>query len=188
MTFCRILLLPFVLLPASALAQAESWTVLPESRIDLTYVGNPMRGGGSFEQVSGIVRFDPDAPEAFTADIEIDVTSLQLRDVLATKLAQEAAWFDGDTYPLAHFQADGAVATDDGFSTEGMLTIKELSLPIPVHFVVTVDGDTAFAAGETSVSRSAFELGTSDQEVDQALQDRVSVTINVFANRPVPAP
>lgn len=115
---------------------------------------------GTFRQFSSQFRFDPAAPTAAEAVLDLDLTSVdagspEASDELASKL-----WFDIKRFPTARFVAEGVtVLGDDRYELRGKITIKghTRDLTTAVTFIPTKDG--GLFEGAFILQRADFAIG-----------------------------
>ena len=131
-----------------------------QSRLVFVYqqMGVPVEG--AFTRFSAQLFFDPAAPAAAKAMLDLDLTSVdagspEANDELASKL-----WFDTKTFPTARFIADGVtVLGDNRYELRGKITIKghTRDLTTPVTFMPTNDG--GLFEGAFILKRADFAIG-----------------------------
>ena len=131
-------------LAATAATAAELTTVRAEQS-SLTFVfrqmGVPVEG--RFTRFSAQLRFDPSAPTAAEAVLELDLTSADAGSAEANDELAAKAWFDTKAFPTARFVAEGVtVLGDNRYELRGKMTIKGRTrdLVTPVTFVPQGDG------------------------------------------------
>ncbi len=147
---------------ATPLAQATEYhTVLPkQSAINFEYrqMGVPMKGG--FQRFTTRMRFDPARPETASAQIEIDLASIDAGSADADDESAGRLWFNRSAYPKAQFVSSQIRALGNNrFEMRGTLTLKGRSreLTVPVSF--TPGKDAATFAGAFTLKRLDFGIG-----------------------------
>ena len=146
------------LTPARA---AELTTVrTDQSRLIFVYqqMGVPVEG--AFTRFSAQLLFDPAAPNAAKAVLDLDLTSVdagspEANDELASKL-----WFDTKRFPTARFVAERVTALGDHrYELRGKITIKGRTrdLTTPVTFTPASDG--GLFEGAFTLQRADFAIG-----------------------------
>ncbi len=106
------------------------------------------------------IGFDPEAPEAASLRVEIDVGSLNTGDgALNAEIAAEA-WLAAGSHPTAVYVAEGFAPIGDGsYRADGLLTLRGVTAPVPLEFEIEIDGDRAEAVGAARVTRAEFDVG-----------------------------
>ena len=165
---------------APVLEQAASDWMVSDGTIGITIrqLGNPV--SGQFDNWTAVIKFDPEATGTLghvTATIAIG--SLHLGSV--SDQAMGTDFFNADAFPTATFDAD---ITEDGstYVADGTLTIKGITIPVTLPFVLNLQGDTAEMAGSLSLDRRDFQIGQSMAD-DTNLGFDVAVTVNLTATR-----
>ena len=76
-----------------------------------------------------------------------------------------ADWFSSDLHPVANFESSGfSRVDDDTLKVEGMLTIRETSLPI--SFPLVLNRQDASASGGFTINRLDYAIGAAEQPDD----------------------
>ena len=146
--------------------------------ITITQLGNPV--AGQFDDWTAAISFDPEATGVMghvTATIAIG--SLHLGSVSGQAMGED--FFAAETFPTATFDAD---ITADGttYVANGTLTVKGITVPVTLPFVLQLNGDTATMAGSLLLDRRDFQVGQSMADATNLGFD-VAVTINLSATR-----
>lgn len=164
------------LLLVSGVSVAAPLAVGPATRSTLTAT---FRQAGvavesPYTRFSGQIQYDPKNAAASTANIEVDVASLDLGDPAYGEEVAKRSWFDSKTHPKATFISTAIKPlAANRFEATGQLTIKgrAVGLTVPVTVATTTAG-TAFD-GSLVISRKAFGIG--DRIWDEVLEDEVIV-------------
>lgn len=123
---------------------------------------------GTFDEFSGTFSYDPDEPDASSANVEIDVTSLDSNHAERDKHILSDDFLNASEYPTATFESTGFESTGEG---EGELT-GDLTLHGQTQsIIIDVDhiggGDDPWGnyregfEGETTLTLSDFGIDTS---------------------------
>jgi len=93
-----------------------------------------------FDDITGALDFDPNAPTASRLDVKIDPKSVSTGDTdWDNKLATDGKYFDGNTYSEIRFVSTSAVKTSNNTGqVTGDLTLKGVTLPVTLD--VTYNG------------------------------------------------
>jgi polyisoprenoid-binding protein YceI len=143
---------------------------------------------GRFTDVQGTVVLDDQNPAASSADITVNVASIDTREPQRDAHLRSADFFDAETFPTLTFRSTGVrELTDDGFKLAGDLTIRGVTREVTLD--VTVEGRTRDAWGgqragysaTTRIKRSDFGL-TWNQLLETGgvtVSDEVKITLDV---------
>ena len=184
MTLLRLLLTAGLLaLPASA--RAAVWTVdTQKSRIGFSgvQVGAPFQG--RFTRFTAQIDFDPAAPEAGRARIDIDLTSAVTGDAQRDAALPQTEWFDTKANAQARFEATRFAARGgDAYEAIGTLTIRGVRRDAVLPFRLTRDGATARAVGHLDLVRTQFGIGQGPWASGQWVALEVGVDVDVMATQ-----
>jgi polyisoprenoid-binding protein YceI len=90
---------------------------------------------GTFEQFEGRAHLDAANPAASTAEVVIEVASINTRQAQRDEHLRTNDFFDAPTFPQITFRSTGIeVLSPDTFALTGDLTIKGNTNPITVEF------------------------------------------------------
>ncbi|WP_309472527.1 MULTISPECIES: cytochrome b/b6 domain-containing protein [Rhodobacterales] len=158
---------------------ASEWVVTQGTLgIGITQLGNPVQG--QFDDWTAAIQFDENATGTLgTVTTTIAIGSLNLGSVGGQ--AMGADFFDADVFPTATFDAD-ITADGPAYLATGTLTIKDISVPVSLPFVLNLQGDTAEVAGSLALDRRDFAIGQSMAD-ESNLGFDVAVTIMFTATR-----
>ena len=104
-----------------------------------------------FDDISGALKFNPDAPELSTVDIRIDPTSVSTGlPKFDDEIAKSGNYFDAGTYPEIRFVSTGIKLTGDatGLIT-GDLTLKGVTKPVTLDVIFNGAGKSFGNPGKT---------------------------------------
>lgn len=140
---------------------------------------------GSFGEFD--VRYCMEAGQPVSGRIEVRVALASAdsnnRDRDEALLGEEffdVARFDHSTWTSTSIEADG-----DGYRAEGELTLRDVTAPQPIDFVLAPDGDALRARGQFSMSgaanvdRQTFNVGTGEFADPEFVRNRVDVEFDV---------
>lgn len=120
----------------------------------------------------------PDGPRG-AVTVTIPVSSLSLGSV--SEQAMTPDYFDATAFPTATVTAD-LIQAGDRLTAEGLLTIKDQSVPVSFPVDLTLTGDDATASGALTLDRRRFDIGTGVQDPGTLGFD-VGVRFEVTATR-----
>jgi polyisoprenoid-binding protein YceI len=143
---------------------------------------------GRFTAVSGTVVLDEADPAASTADITVEVASIDTRESQRDAHLRSADFFDVEKFPTLTFRSTGVSGiSDDGFKLTGDLTIhgvtRQVTLDVSHEGRVRDPwgGERAGYAATTKIKRSEFGL-TWNQLLETgglAVSDDVKISLDV---------
>lgn len=178
----RSLALAGALLASDALpAIAADWKMdAGASRLDIATTFEKTPVPGAFKEFEVRMRFDPDKPGDGRLDVIIAVKSADFSNADVNKAIAGAEWFDFARFPQAEFHATEIRRTDGNrYVARGILSLKGVERPVEVPFTFTESGATARIAGELTVQRGAFGIGTGEWAATNAIGADVKVRFDV---------
>lgn len=139
---------------------------------------------GRFRDFEAAIRFDPQALQQSRFEVNVTIASVDSDSPDRDQGMLEPEWFDAEHHPLARFETTG-FSTDDGggFRADGELTIKGITRPVALSFTWDSDGRSARLAGETSVRRTDFEVGSGDWQEDDTIGFDVKIVFDLDLRR-----
>lgn len=167
-----------------ALAQEHpAWTIVAEDSSiawATKWKTTPVKGG--FERFTADIRFDPAALEDSEATVTVDIESIFLKGEDARKTLTNDNWFDADDHPKAVFKTKRIRrAEDGGYEALAELTIRGIAHEVALPFSLDIVDGTAEMSGETTIDRTAFDIGGGSMNDDVA--EYVTVSVSVTARR-----
>lgn len=139
---------------------------------------------GVFKDFDARMQFDPDKPAGGRLDVTIKITSADMSSLDINKAIRGSEWFDFARFPQAEFHATeiGRTAANR-FLARGMLSMKGTQQPVEVPFAWTGTADAATIAGEISVNRRLFGIGTGEWAATNVVGAEVKVRFSVRLRR-----
>ena len=120
---------------------------------------------GAFNDFAGTLQLDGANPAASTAEVTIQVASIDTRSADRDGHLKSADFFDVETFPTITFTSTAARAVDaEHYELTGDLTIRGITHPITIPFELTgtvVDpwGNTRVGfEGEVTINRKDWDL------------------------------
>ncbi len=149
-------------LSAAGHADAAELTIAPGGQSSLTFVykqmGVPVEG--QFTRFSARVSFDPAAPTAAKAALDLDLTSADAGSAEANDELAGKAWFDTKAFPKATFVSDSTKHLGDNrYEVHGAMTIKGRTREVVAPFTFTPKGDGGTFEGAFVLERADFAIG-----------------------------
>lgn len=147
---------------AAPVANAVEYrTVLPaQSAVGFEFrqMGVPVKG--SFRRFTPQMKFDPARPEAASAQIEIDIASINAGSPEADEESAGRLWFNRSVYPKATFVSSHIRALGNNrYEMRGTLTIKGKSREVIVPVSYTPGRHAAVFDGSFLLKRLDFGVG-----------------------------
>jgi len=166
------------LAPALAALAADGAIDASQSAIVATFRQEGVPVDAAFKRFSGAIVYDAAHPEAASAAVDVEVSSLDLGDESYNAELRKTAWFDSTHFPQASFRS-GAIkpGSADHFDATGMLSIKGKSQTVTVSITVQHTGRAPAFDGSFELSRKYFGVG--DPDWDAVLDDRVRVRFHL---------
>ncbi len=171
----------FTLVLGIAVAAAQ-WTMQPqqsELRFTGTQDGVPFEA--VFQKFTADIKFDPQDLTNSRFDVKIDLTSVHSGDEDRDFTIKSADLFDVHQWPSSHYVADRF--TDKGagkFAATGKLTLRDITLDVPIEFTFEKDKDGAWLRGAASLKRLDFGVGQGDWSDTSSVANDVKVRFDLL--------
>ncbi len=176
----------FALLLISGTSFAEDYKIDPaHSNVGFTIRHIVSRVSGKFSDVSGMVSYDPKAPEKFMAHATIQTTSINTDNDSRDNHLRSPDFFDVAKYPEITFKSTKAKKEGDRLMVTGDLTMHGITKSIVLAVEVLGVGNHPMSkapmvglAAELTLQRSDFGV---NNWTDAAgiLGDEVKITLNI---------
>ncbi len=175
--------LVFILIGAAATASADEWYVdRNKSTLGFEVVNNGKTVTGTFSTWNAKIIFDRDELDKAQIQATIITGSVKTEDAQAAGAITTAQWLDISSYPDAVFRVDNVVpAGGDLYEAAGTLELKGVKIAVFLPFTLIIEGNTAHAVGEATLSRSDFKIG--DGVPDSTVGNKVTVKLDLYATR-----
>lgn len=161
---------------------AANWDIQAEAshiRFTATQESEPFSGG--FAEFSGIIRFDPDTPEAGMVDITIPLRTVDAGSKDRNSTLPSKVWFSTKKFPEAKFTSGNISKVDAGYLAKGELTLKGVSVPLDLPFALDIQGDTAVMTSTVDMDRTLWSVGAAPWDTDEWVSRSVTLDIKVTA-------
>lgn len=165
-------------------AQAAQFGAVHTDKSEIAFVSRQMGVpvAGRFGKFSAQVAFDPAAPEAARARIDIDLASVDAGSKDANDEVRGKKWFDVKAHPTASFVAGSIKALGGGnYEVRGPLTMKGRTRDIVANFSLKQVGTTARIEGVFPFKRSEFGIGEGAWADPGVVADEVEVRFRLIA-------
>ena len=209
-------MLPFTLLAAGALllgttsfqglaaetaskpAAGSLWSADPaKSSLEFQFVQAGAKTIGRFSRFTAEIDFSPANLATGRFDVAIDMGSADTRDKERDDTLRMADLFNIVKFPRATYVASQFTAKGTGFEGKGKLTLRGVSLDVPVDFTFTPGTEAgkpvATLKGTATIKRLAFGVGQGEWKSTEWISDDVQVMFTLLlqprATRPaIPSP
>lgn len=131
-----------------------------KSRIAFGYQQMGVSMDGSFKKFASELHFDPAAPEAAKARIEIELASIDTGSEEGDEEAARKTWFDFANFPTARFESTAVKALGGNkYEVAGKLTIKGTTKDVVVPATFAEQGKAGVFEGSLTIQRGDFSVG-----------------------------
>ena len=146
---------------ATAAHAVEYSQVQPDkSQIAFAYQQMGVAMEGTFKQFAGQLRFDPAAPQAAAATIDVDLASVDTGSSEGDAEVATKTWFNTPAFPRARFESTAVKALGGNrYDVAGKLTIKGTTREVVVPATFTAQGNSGVFAGSLTIKRGDFAIG-----------------------------
>ena len=166
------------------LAEPVAWKVLGGSSLNFTTAWSGEVVAGRFDRWTADILFSPDALDRSRVKVSIDLASVKSGDEQRDASLPSSDWFDVATHPKATFIAERFTRTGEGrFIAHGRLSLRGVSRPLDLPFRLKIVGDRAEVSGVTSLDRTVFGVGQGEWANTDQIPAKVSIRVNVKAQR-----
>ncbi len=135
--------------------------------------------GGDIQGLKGSIIINPINPSASSADVTVDVKTIDTDNDRRDKHLQASDYFDVATYPQIRLVStsikEGAIPGNYIFN--GKLTIKDVTDEISFPFTVLPQDNGYLMAGSFSFDRLKYHVG----KESKTMGDNVDVTLKIIA-------
>lgn len=163
----------------------HGWAIVPaESKLTFrtTLYGSEFEG--VFGDFNGTIVFNPDDLANASADIRIGMKNVATGDADRDSNIQNSDWFDSENNPESRFKTIHFESLGDGkYIAVGDLTLRGVTLPVSLPFILDIQGNRAVMTGEVTLSRLDFGIGTGEWGDDKIVGRNVVVKIALIAIR-----
>ncbi len=171
-----------VLALAAGAAAAQQTVDYAKSRVAFAakQMNAPLEG--AFRKFEARIAWNAAKPEASTADVTIDVGSIDLGDKLFDDEAKSKAFFNAAQFPQARFTSTAVKALGGGrHEAAGKLTIKGVTRDVVMPFTLKPDSPSSVFEGAVTIRRLDFNIGEGSWKDTGILADEVQVRVRLVA-------
>jgi polyisoprenoid-binding protein YceI len=170
---------------ALACGGVQAQTVdLAKSQIGFGFRQENVPGEGAFRRFTAQVSFDPARPQATRANIEVDVTSIDIGEAGWNSDMQGAAWFNARQFPQATFVVAGAKSISGGrFEAPAKFTLKGVTRDVVATFTAKSDPGGTLLEGMVPLKRTDFRIGEGAWADTSAVANEVAVRFRLYLRK-----
>ncbi|MBL8415963.1 MAG: YceI family protein [Propionivibrio sp.] len=162
MNYAFSALLLGVLVSATTTANAIEFNQVQTEKSALTFVSKQMSVPveGRFRSFRGRLAFDPAKPAAASAELEIDLVSIDAGSKDANDELAGKAWFNTKVFPVAKFVLTSVKPLGDNrFEVAGRMTIKGRTQDLTAPVTLRQEGNSATLEGSLVLKRADYAIG-----------------------------
>jgi len=164
---------------AAAAAGAASYTADAQSRLEFVGVQAGAEFKGVFHKFTANVDFAADALAASRIDVQIDMNSVDSRDMDRDTTIRGKDIFDVAHNPTAHYVTKTITKTATGFSAVGALTLHGVTKDVPIDFQFVAAAAGATLTGKAKLNRLDFGVGQGDWKSTENVGDGVKINFSL---------
>jgi polyisoprenoid-binding protein YceI len=180
--FALALFSTLALTTSAAHAVEYSQVQADKSQIAFGYQQMGVSMDGTFKKFSSELRFDPAAPEAASAVIEVALASIDTGSAEGDEEAARKTWFNTKDFPAARFESTSVKALDGNqYEVAGKLTIKGTTRDVLVPATFTPQGDTGVFEGSLTIQRGDFSIGEGAWKAFDVVANDVVIKFRITA-------
>ena len=170
--------------PAAAPIAAANWDIQAgRSHIRFTAKQEGSPFSGEFQAFSGIINFDPAAPQNGSVKITVPLKSVDAGSNDRNSTLPGKVWFSAKAFPEAVYRSSEISKDGDGYIAKGELTLKGLSVPLDIPFNLDIKGDTAVMTGAVEMDRTQWKVGAAPWDTDEWVSKSVTLDLHVTAKK-----
>jgi polyisoprenoid-binding protein YceI len=161
---------------------AQTYTPVDEgSKVKFVIKNFGINTGGTFEGLTGTIKFDPDNPANASFDVSVDAKTVDTDIEARDKDLRKNHYFDVEKYPTLSFKSTRVTKTNtkEYLYLFGNITIKGVTKEIKFPFKATPKDGGYLFEGSFDLNRRDFNVGSRSM----SLSDVLTVTLSVFAKK-----
>jgi len=163
-------------------AETGNWDIQAEgSHIRFSALQEGETFTGEFEEFSGLIRFDPENPEAGSVKIDIPLKSVDAGSNDRNSTLPDKVWFSTKKFPIATFTSTDVTVVGDGYLAKGALSLKGVSIPVDLPFDLALDDNKAVMTSSYEMDRTKWDVGAAPWDTDEWVSRTVMLDIQVTA-------
>lgn len=170
--------LMLALLISSSAASAADFSVLQPQQSNLVFVSTQMGVPveGEFKKFNARLLIDPGKPETGTAQIDIDLASIDVGNAEAHAEVIGPSWFDTAKYPRASFSSSKVTRIAAArYEVAGKMTIRNVTREIKAPFTLEQKSDVLIITGMFPLKRLDYGIGSGIWGDTDTVADEVQI-------------
>jgi len=171
-----------VVLLMPLLAGATEYSKVQPDKSSIAFVSRQMSVPveGAFKTFNAKVRINPAKAETGSAQIDIDLASIDAGNSDANDEVKGKSWFDVAGYPRAVFVSSAVKALGGGkYEAVGKMTIKGKTQEVRAPFVLKEDKGLLNIDGEFALKRLDFGIGSGSWSDTSVVADEVQIKFHL---------
>ncbi len=159
-------------------AAAANRTLVPaKSEISFSVKQMGVAVSGQFKRYSAQIDLDAAKPKASSAEVTVEIASLDTGDGDADAIALDTPWLNKIGFPKATFKSSAVRALGGGkFEADGTLSIRGKSRQLTVPFTTQDQADkSTLVTGQFSIKRADFGIGGGEWNEGDLVANEVPV-------------
>lgn len=155
-----------------------------KSSVQITFKQMEVPVQASFKRFSANIELNEKNIEQSKAQVEVDMSSLELPAPEYNKEVQKKEWFNSPQFPKAIFVASSMKSLGAGkLQVEGKLSIKGKSSTINFPMTYSTAGSQQIFEGSLPIKRLAFNIGEGEWKDTSMVADEVSIKFKVVTSK-----
>jgi len=177
-------LLPLLLASLAGNATAVEFSQVQPDKSTLTFgykqMGVP--SDGKFRKFAAAIAFDPAKPAAATAQLEIELASIDTGSKEGNDEVVGKQWFNVKSFPTAKFVSSSVKPLGGNrYEVAGKLTLKGKTQEVSAPFTVKQEGAVAVFDGGFTLKRLDYAIGEGPWADVGTVANEVQITFHVVA-------
>lgn len=165
---------------AAAAAGVASYSAdAQQSRLEFVGVQAGADFKGVFHKFTADVDFAADALGSSRIDVQIELNSVDSRDVDRDSTIRGKDVFDVAHNPTAHYVTKTITKTATGFSAAGALTLRGVTKDVPIDFQFVSGAAGGKLSGSAKLNRLDFGVGQGDWKSTDTVGDAVKINFSL---------
>ena len=160
---------------------ASAWvTDAQRSTLEFVFTQSGAATTGHFSAFAADVDFTPGATPSGRLAVRIEMNSADTGDAGRNEQLGSTDLFNVASNPQATYDATAFTAEPDGsYRADGALTLRGVSVPVPLQLRFSTEGDEAVLQGSATLDRLAFGVGQGEWKSTEWIAAEVKVAFNV---------
>ena len=169
------LLVAFVL-PLTAMSAEFNAVQQDKSSVSFVFKQMGVPVDGKFAKFAAKINFDPAQVTKATAQIDVELNSIDTGNGEANDEAKGKAWFNAREFPLARFVSSGVKALGGNrYEANGKMSIKGRTRDVVTPFTMRQEGSLIVLEGSIPLQRLQYAIGEGAWSDTGTVADEVQV-------------